>query len=70
MSACKILKGADLERLHAFDHVVERTVKLAVLGNTTAKNRLKIRQVRDVDDFIDAVHESAHGVVGGESVAK
>ena len=61
---------AVLQRLHTFNHVVERMVKLAVLRNTTAKDRLKISEIRDVDDFVDTVHEGAHGVIGGKPVTQ
>ena len=45
-------------------------VKLPVLRNTAAKNRLKVGQISDVDNLVDAMHESAHGIVGDEFVTK
>jgi hypothetical protein len=58
-----------LNRLDGFQRVVKRAVKLAMLGHASPQDRFEIRQVRDVDDEIDALQERAHGVVRGELVA-
>ena len=59
-----------LERLDALEHFVEGSVKVGVLGDAPPKNRFQIGQVVDVDDLIDAVHERAHRVVGGETLTE
>ena len=59
-----------LERLDALEHFVEGVVKLAVLSNAAPQDRFQIRQIGNVDDLIDAVHEGAHRVIGGETVTE
>jgi hypothetical protein len=41
-----------------------------MLGNTPPQDGLEIAEIGDVDDLIDAVHERAHGVVGGKSITE
>ena len=41
-----------------------------MLGDAASQDRLEIGEVGDVDDLIDALHERAHRVVGGEAMAQ
>src|SRR4051794_7172892 len=62
-------KSGLLDRLDGLQGLVERTVKLAILRYAPAQDRLEIREIRHIHNLVDALHESAHCVVGREAMA-
>jgi hypothetical protein len=56
--------------LDALEHFVESVVKLAVLSDAPPQDRFQIRQISNVDDLIDAMHESTHRVIGCETMTE
>jgi hypothetical protein len=59
-----------LERLDALHHLAKRMVKLPVLSDTSSENGFEVSEIGNVDDLINTLHESAHGIVGGKSMAQ
>ena len=57
-----------LERLNRFQRFLEGMVHFTILGDAAAQDRFQVREIRDVDDLIDALDKRAHGVVGGVAV--
>jgi hypothetical protein len=49
---------------------VKGAVELPVLSDAAPQDRLKVRQIRDVNDLINALHKRAHGIVGGKAMTE
>ena len=65
-----VVLGRKLDGLDGFQRLVKRTVELAILRDAAPQDRFEIREVRNVDDLIHALHERAHRVVRGEAMTQ
>src|ERR1044071_1750289 len=59
-----------LDGLNGLERLVKGAVELPILSDAAPHDRLKVRQIGDVNDLVHALHKRAHGIVRGKTMAE